>query len=324
MTNLIGGGETALQAETPALAAAIAGPSPVPRRRRRRHDDTLPAYLMLSPWIVGMLFTIIPFGVSLYLAFTDYNLLQAPKWVGFENFLRLFQDPKIAQATSVTLSYTIFAVPLSIVTALALAVLLNRGVRGLNFYRSVFYLPSLIGGSVAIVMLWRSIFGYNGIVNQFLGFFGIPGPGWTTDPDWALVTLVTLALWGFGASMVIFLAGLRQIPRSYYEAAAVDGAKGWRQFRSITLPLLSPVIFFNLVLGLIGSIQTFTQAYVFSGGTGGPAESTLFYNLYLYQQGFQRFDMGYASAMAWVMFVVIALFTAINFLVSKYWVFYDD
>jgi multiple sugar transport system permease protein len=177
---------------------------------------------------------------------------------------------------------------------------------------------------VAIVMLWRSIFGHSGIVNRFLGLFGIGGPPRPLDPDWALMTLVTLSVWGFGASMVIFLAGLRQIPRMYYEAASVDGATPVRQFFSITLPLLSPVLFFNLVLGLIGSLQTFTQAYVFSGGTGGPADSTLFFNLYLYQQGFQRFDMGYASALAWIMFVVIAIFTAINFLVSKHWVFYDD
>jgi multiple sugar transport system permease protein len=215
-------------------------------------------------------------------------------------------------------------VPLSIAAALGVAMLLNRGVRGLKFYRSVFYLPSLLGASVAIVMLWRSIFGFDGIVNKALAVVGITGPGWTTDPGWALSTLVTLSLWSFGASMVIFLAGLRQIPRMYYEAASCDGAGAWRQFRSITLPLLSPVVFFNLVLGLIGSLQTFTQGFVFSGGTGGPGESTLFYNLYLYQQGFQRFDMGYASALAWIMFVVIALFTALNFFVSKYWVFYDD
>lgn len=293
------------------------------RRRKVASGDRV-AYVLLIPWFIGMLFTIIPFGVSLYLAFTDYDLLTSPAWIGLENFQHFAADPKAATAARVTLVYTFVAVPISLVVALGIALLLNRGVRGLPFYRSAFYLPSLIGASVAIVMLWRSIFGYSGIVNQFLGIFGIEGPGWTTDPDWALMTLVTLSVWGFGAAMVIFLAGLRQIPRMYYEAASVDGATPVRQFFSITLPLLSPVLFFNLVLGLIGSLQTFTQAYVFSGGTGGPADSTLFFNLYLYQQGFQRFDMGYASALAWVMFVVIAIFTAINFLVSKYWVFYDD
>jgi multiple sugar transport system permease protein len=292
--------------------------------RRRLADDGIAGYLFLVPWFIGMLFTVIPFGVSLYLAFTDYNLLQVPNFTGTSNFIRLFEDPKIVKSAQVTLLYTLFAVPLGLLAALGVAMLLNRGVRGLPIYRSVFYLPSLIGGSVAVVMLWRAIFGYEGIVNKALAVFGIKGPGWVTDPDWSMVTLITLSIWGFGGSMVIFLAGLRQIPRSYYEAASIDGAGAWRQFRSITAPLLSPVVFFNLVLGLIGSLQVFTQGYVFSGGSGGPADSTLFYNLYLYQQGFQRFDMGYASAMAWIMFVVIAAFTALNFLVSKYWVFYDD
>jgi multiple sugar transport system permease protein len=294
------------------------------RKRRRLDDDGIAGYLFLVPWFIGMLFTVIPFGVSLYLAFTDYNLLQVPNFTGTSNFIRLFEDPKIVKSAQVTLLYTLFAVPLGLLAALGVAMLLNRGVRGLPIYRSVFYLPSLIGGSVAVVMLWRAIFGYEGIVNKALAVFGIKGPGWVTDPDWSMVTLITLSIWGFGGSMVIFLAGLRQIPRSYYEAASIDGAGAWRQFRSITAPLLSPVVFFNLVLGLIGSLQVFTQGYVFSGGSGGPADSTLFYNLYLYQQGFQRFDMGYASAMAWIMFVVIAAFTALNFLVSKYWVFYDD
>ncbi|WP_432514435.1 carbohydrate ABC transporter permease [Kineococcus sp. SYSU DK001] len=301
-------------------------PATPPRRRRSSAaaSEERAAYVFLAPWFLGMLFTVVPFAVSLYLAFTDYNLLQSPQWIGLENFQRLVGDPKVAQASWVTTAYTFASVPVSLVAALAVAILLNKGVRGLRFYRSVFYLPSLIGSSVAIVMLWRSIFGYDGVVNKFLAFLGITGPGWVTDPDWALTTLVTLSIWTFGASMVIFLAGLRQIPVMYYEAASVDGAGWWRQFRSITLPLLSPVVFFNLVLGLIGSLQTFTQGFVFSGGTGGPAESTLFYNLYLYQQGFQRFDMGYASALAWVLFVVIAAFTALNFLVSKRWVFYDD
>lgn len=304
-------------------STAVGQPLRIRTRKVRERGDRI-AYVLLIPWFIGMLFTVIPFGVSLYLAFTDYDLLTPPSWVGLDNIREFVADPKAAAAARVTLTYTFVAVPISLVVALGIALLLNRGVRGLPFYRSVFYLPSLIGASVAVVLLWRSIFGYSGIVNRFLGYMGIEGPGWTTDPDWALMTLVTLSVWGFGASMVIFLAGLRQIPRMYYEAASVDGATAGRQFFSITLPLLSPVLFFNLVLGLIGSLQTFTQAYVFSGGTGGPADSTLFFNLYLYQQGFQHFDMGYASTLAWVMFVVIALFTAVNFLVSKYWVFYDD
>lgn len=174
------------------------------------------------------------------------------------------------------------------------------------------------------MLLWRYIFGAEGIVNDFLGWFGVRGPAWTTDPDHALTTLIILHVWTFGSPMVIFLAGLRQIPVAYYEAAAVDGASRFRQFRSITIPLLSPIIFFNLVQSLIASFQTFTQGFVLSGGTGGPAESTLFYNVYLYLRGFTQFDMGYASAMAWVLLVLIAVLTAINFLAARYWVFYDN
>ena len=196
--------------------------------------------------------------------------------------------------------------------------------RGLALYRSVFYLPSLLGGSVAIAILWRQIFGTTGLVNQFLALFGVQGQGWVSHPDYALGTLITLEVWTFGAPMIIFLAGLRQIPEMYYEAASIDGASKWRQFWSITIPMLTPIIFFNLVLQVIGTFQSFTQAFVVSGGTGGPADSTMFYTLYLYQQGFANLNMGYASAMAWLLLVIIAVLTALNFFLSKYWVFYND
>ncbi|MER6003354.1 sugar ABC transporter permease [Nonomuraea angiospora] len=302
-------------------AEASAGPR---RGRPAKPPQDRAGYLFLLPWFIGMLFTVIPFFASLYLAFTDYNLLNAPKWIGLDNFAEMLRDPVLHQSLKVTFVYTFVSVPLSLAAALGVAMLLNRGVRGLSVYRAVFYLPSLLGGSVAIVLLWRYIFGLDGIVNAFLGWFGIDGPGWTTDPDYALTTLIVLHIWTFGSPMVIFLAGLRQIPGMYYEAAAIDGASRWRQFRSITLPLLSPIIFFNLIQSLISSFQTFTQGFVMSGGTGGPANSTLFYNLYLYQQGFSQFNMGYASAMAWMLLVIIAAFTAVNFLAAKYWVFYDN
>jgi len=188
----------------------------------------------------------------------------------------------------------------------------------------VYYLPSLLGGSVAIALLWRQVFGTQGLVNQFLGVFGIEGQGWVSHPDTALGTLVILNVWTFGAPMVIFLAGLRQIPEMYYEAAQIDGAGKVRQFIAITLPLLTPIVFFNLVLQVINAFQSFTQAFVVSGGSGGPVDSTLFYTLYLYQKGFGALDMGYASAMAWLLLAIVAGLTAINFVVSKYWVFYDD
>jgi multiple sugar transport system permease protein len=281
-------------------------------------------YVFLLPWFGGMVFMVVPFFASLYLAFTDYDLLTAPRWAGLANFREMLGDVKLHQSLEVTFIYTLVSVPASLAVALGVAMLLDRGVRGLAIYRSVYYLPSLLGGSVAIVMLWRYLFGYDGIVNDLLATIGISGPAWTTDPDYALSTLILLHVWTFGAPMVIFLAGLRQIPAMYYEAAAMDGASRWRQFRSITLPLLSPIIFFNLVQALIASFQTFTQSYVISNGSGGPAGSTLFFNLYLYQKGFAEFDMGYASAMAWLLLMIIAGFTAINFLAARFWVFYDN
>ena len=314
---------TLLDKRAPAGLRTTAPRQPAVVRRRRRTGQPA-GYLFLLPWFVGMLFTIVPFFASLYLAFTDYNLFEDPSWVGFENFQRMAEDPLLWKSLQVTMVYTFVSVPISLAAALGVALLLNRGIRGLPLYRSVFYLPSLLGSSVAVVMLWRYVFGNDGIVNAFLRVFGIQGPGWVSDPDFSLSTLIVLNVWTFGSPMVIFLAGLRQIPSMYYEAASIDGASRWRQFRSITLPLLSPIVFFNLIMQLIGSFQTFTQGYVMSNGTGGPADSTLFYNLYLYQKGFTEFDMGYASAMAWLLLMIIAVFTAINFVASKYWVFYDN
>nr|BFF27895.1 hypothetical protein GCM10025732_58600 [Glycomyces mayteni] len=216
-----------------------------------------------------MLFTVVPFFASLYLAFTDYNLLNDPKWIGFANFTAMFRDPVLLKSLQVTFVYTFVSVPLSLAAALGVAMILNKGIRALPVYRAVFYLPSLLGASVAVVLLWRYVFGLDGIVNAFLGWFGVPAIAWTSDPDYALTTLIILHIWTFGSPMVIFLAGLRQIPVMYYEAAAVDGASRWRRFRSITLPLLSPIIFFNLIQSLIASFQTFTQGFVMNDGGGG-------------------------------------------------------
>lgn len=289
-----------------------------------RRDDKA-ALFFLAPWLIGLIaITLGPMLVSLYLAFTNYNLLENPQFTGFENIVSMMGDERLMNSLRVTLLYVVISVPLQLAAALAIAIVLDRGLRGLPFYRSVLYLPSLLGSSVAIAVLWRLVFGTNGLVNAFLGIFGIDGPGWVSNPDTALSTLIILHVWTFGAPMVIFLAGLRQIPREFYEAASTDGATKVRQFRSITLPLLSPIIFFNLVLGLIGAFQSFTQAFVVSGGSGGPSDSTLFFTLYLYQQGFGNFNMGYASAMAWLLLLIIGVFTAVNFWISKYWVFYDD
>jgi multiple sugar transport system permease protein len=236
----------------------------------------------------------------------------------------MLDDARLHQSLRVTFTYVFVSIPLQLALALALALFIDRGVRGLPFYRSVYYLPSLLGGSVAIALLWRQVFGTQGLVNQFLGVFGIEGQGWVSHPDTALGTLVILNVWTFGAPMVIFLAGLRQIPEMYYEAAQIDGAGKVRQFIAITLPLLTPIVFFNLVLQVINAFQSFTQAFVVSGGSGGPVDSTLFYTLYLYQKGFTAFDMGYASAMAWLLVLIVAVMTLVNFFASKFWVFYDD
>ncbi|GCD21038.1 carbohydrate ABC transporter permease [Cellulomonas algicola] len=283
------------------------------------------AAIFLAPWFLGLfLITIGPMVMSLYLSFTEYRLLKPPTWIGLENYTRMFEDPRLLNSLKVTFTYVLTAVPLQLIVALGLAMLLDRGLRGLSFYRSVFYLPSLLGGSVAVAILWRQVFGAEGLVNAFLALFGVQGKGWVSDPDTALWTLVALHVWTFGAPMIIFLAGLRQIPEMYYEAASIDGAGKVRQFRSITIPLLTPIIFFNLVLQVIGAFQSFTQAFVVSGGTGGPADSTMFYTLYLYQKGFTALQMGYASAMAWLLVLIVAAMTALNFLASKYWVFYGD
>ncbi len=298
------------------------GKSPAPGKRR---NENLAAYGFLAPWFIGLAFiTAGPLLASLYFSFTDYNLIGDYGWVGLENYQRMIDDERLHSALRVTFVYVFVSVPLQLALALALAMVLDRGVRGLPLYRSVYYLPSLLGGSVAIAILWRQVFGAEGLINQVLAFFGIQGEGWVSHPDYALGTLIVLNVWTFGAPMVIFLAGLRQIPAMYYEAAAVDGAGPMRRFWNITVPMLTPIIFFNMVLQFINAFQTFTQAFVVSGGTGGPSDSTLFYTLYLYLRGFGSFDMGYASAMAWLLLLIIGGFTAVNFIASKYWVFYGD
>lgn len=287
--------------------------------------DGKAAALFLTPWFLGLaLITVGPVLASLYLSFTDYGLLAAPEWTGLDNYVKMLGDERLLTSLRVTFTYVFVSVPLQLAAALALALFLDRGLRGLAFYRSAFYLPSLLGSSVAIAILWRQIFGNGGLINQVLSWFGVQGVGWISHPDYALGTLVILNVWTFGSPMLIFLAGLRQIPQHYYEAASIDGANKLRQFWSVTLPLLTPIIFFNLVLQIIHAFQSFTQAFVVSGGTGGPVDATLFYTLYLYEQGFTNLNMGYASALAWLLLVIIAAFTAINFSLAKYWVFYDD
>ncbi|MER7243336.1 sugar ABC transporter permease [Kribbella sp. NPDC000426] len=294
-------------------------------RGRSRGRRSRIAYLFLLPWIAGvLLITLMPMVTSLYLSFTDYRLGNSPRFTGLENYRRMFGDPDFLAAAGVTAKYVFISVPLQLAFALAIAVLLNQGVRGLAIYRSVYYLPSLLGGSVAVAVLWRQLFSSTGLVPELAGKLGIQMGSWISEPAHALDTLIILHVWTFGSPMIIFLAGLRQIPEELVEAAKVDGAGAWRRFTSVILPLLSPVVFFNLILQLIGSFQAFTQAYIISAGTGGPANSTLFYTLYLFVTGFKNFEMGYASALAWVLFVVIGMLTAVNFVAARRWVHYEN
>lgn len=288
--------------------------------------ENIAGYLFLLPWFLGLIvFTAGPVISSLYLSFTNYNLIGLPNWIGLQNYVKMFQDPDWWDAVRVTLLYVVLSVPLKLVFALMVALLLKQGLRAVGLFRAVYYVPSLLGGSVAIALLWRQMFETDGIVNQALRLVGIPATtSWISSPNTALFTLVILAVWQFGSPMLIFLAGLKQVPQEYYEAASTDGAGALRKFFSITLPMITPLLFFNLILQMVGAFQAFTSAYVVSGGSGGPLNATLFYTLYVYRQGFSYLQMGYASAMSWILLIAIATFTTIAFLTSRFWVFYQD
>jgi multiple sugar transport system permease protein len=283
-------------------------------------------YVFISPWLIGfLLFTFVPMVISAYLAFTNYDTLSnTGEFIGFENFHRMFyEDARYWKSVSATIKYVVISVPLRLAVALLVAVLLNTKRRGVSFYRAAYYIPSMIGGSVAVALMWRQIFGGDGLVNAALEVFGIQGVRWLGHPDYAIWTLIILAAWQFGSPMLIFLAGLKQIPQTFYEAADIDGATALKKFFRITLPLLTPIIFFNLIIQMIGAFRAFTQAFVITGGRGAPLDTTLLYAIYLYNRAFTTFEMGYAAAMAWVLLAVIAGLTAVNFVLSRRWVYYE-
>jgi multiple sugar transport system permease protein len=288
-----------------------------------RWESPVAGYLFISPWLLGfLLLTLWPMIRSVYYSFTKFTLLDAPDWIGLRNYERIFADDEtFRQSLTVTLMFVVISVPIKLVTALLVAMLLNKNIKGISIYRTFIYLPSLIGSSIAVAVLWKNIFGIDGFINKFLSIFGIEGISWISSPGTALGTLIILVAWQFGSSMVIFLAGLKQIPSELYEASSVDGASKLRQFFNITLPMLSPVLLFNLVLQTIGSFQMFTQAFIIT--KGGPINSTYMYALYLYERAFARYDMGYASALAWILLVIIGIATALIFASSRYWVFYE-
>jgi multiple sugar transport system permease protein len=300
--------------------------APVARRRFLRitnqRREAIMGYLFLMPWLLGFLiFLVGPMVASLYLSFTTYKVIRPPEWIGLANYVRMFGDDLFYHSLSVTARYTVFSIPLGIVTALCVAVLLNRQIVFLGFFRTIFYLPSIISGvAVAIVFAW--IFNFHfGVLNYLLSLVSIPGPNWLGSPHWALWAFVLMSLWGVGGNIVIFLAALQGVPRSLYEAAEIDGAGSWHRFWHITLPLISPAILFVMIMGVIGSFQTFTQSYVLTGG--GPANSTLFYLLYLYKNAFTWFEMGYASALAWLLFAIILICTLLLLRSSSRWVYYE-
>ncbi|MFL0553955.1 MULTISPECIES: carbohydrate ABC transporter permease [Paenibacillus] len=294
------------------------------RKRVKNGANHLAGYIFISPWLIGfLLLTLWPIAQSFYLSFTDYSLLEDPVWTGTSNYVNIFtNDSTFTKSLSVTFTFVLFSVPLKLLFSLLVAMALNQKLRGMNLYRTAIYFPSLIGGSIAVAALWRNMFGLDGYINQVLAWFGIQGVGWITNPDTSLGTLILLNTWQFGSTMVIFLAGLKQIPQELYESAAVDGANKFRRFISITIPMLSPVMFFNLILGVIGSFQTFTSAFIIT--KGGPVNSTYVYALFLYEKAFKHYQMGYASALAWILLAIIGILTAINFAVSRYWVFYES
>ena len=312
---------------TEAISSPARGPAKTSNRRqqgggmhRRRHDNLM-GYLFISPWLIAFLaFTLIPVAASFVLAFTNYDVLNPNwKWVGLQNFDRMFtRDPRYIRSLQATFFYAFLAIPLRLVFALAVAMLLNTNRRMVSSYRAAYYAPSIVGGSVAVAVMWREIFGTDGLINAVLG----TDVSWLGNPSTAIWTLIILAVWQFGSPMLIFLAGLKQIPREFYEAAAIDGANAWQQFGRITLPLLTPIIFFNLVMQLISGFMVFTQAFIITGGA--PLDTTLFYALYLYQRAFVSLQMGYASAMAWILLAIIAIMTALVFRSSSYWVFYGS
>lgn len=282
-------------------------------------------YLFLMPWLVGFFtLTLIPMCASLYFSFCNYDMLTPAKFVGMANYMKMFGDRKFLQALRVTFTYVGLSVPLQLIFALLLACLFKKDRKCIKVYRAVYYLPSLLGGSVAISILWKRLFVTDGMINQLLGCLGIIcTKNWIASVDTALGTLVILAVWQFGSAMVIFLSSLKQIPSEYYEASEMDGAGKIRRFFQITLPLLTPMVFFNIVMTIINAFQAFTPAYIISGGDGSPMNATLFYTLYLYNKGFGELRMGYASALAWFLLVVIAAVTGILFGTSRKWVYYD-
>ncbi len=281
------------------------------------------AYILTGPWIIGFIvFTAGPMIASIFFSIARYDTINPFKFVGLANYAKLFfADPKFWHSLRVTMVYGAVAVPLNLILGLGLALLLNTKVPGISVWRTLYYMPSVVSG-VSVAILWRFIFNPRfGIINWLLSFVGIKGPGWLRSPDWALPALIIMSVWSVGGGMIIYLAGLQGIPTALYDAGKVDGANLWQQFLNITLPMMTPVILYNLIIGMISAFQYFTEAFIMT--QGGPADATLFYNLYLYNNAFKYLDMGYASALAWVLFFIVLVMTMMVIKSSAAWVYYE-
>ena len=295
------------------------------RRGSLERREAIDGFLFISPWIIGFLFfTLGPMIYSFYASLTEWDMLNPPRFIGLTNYQQLFTDDfRFTRSLWVTAKYSVLALPLGLAASLGIAILLNQKVKGLTAFRAIYYIPAILPG-VAVAMLWKWIFNPDsGVMNLLLGKIGIQGPEWLTSPEWAIPAFVIMSIWAAGAGMIIYLAGLQSVPTQLYEAAEIDGASAFQKFRNVTLPMISPTIFFNLVMGIIGSFQVFVTAFVITGGAGSPAYSTLFYVLYLYQKAFNYFSMGYACAMAWVLFMIILALTLLVFWSGKRWVYYE-
>jgi multiple sugar transport system permease protein len=285
--------------------------------------EEIVGYLCVSPWIIGfVVFTAGPLLASLAISFTKWPILATPTWIGLRNYSKLLQDDAFWQSLKVTTYYSVVGIPLGLVVGLSVAILMNQGVKGIAVWRTIYYLPAVISG-VAVARLWEWVFnGEFGIINTVLGAIGIRGPYWLSDENWVIPAFLIMALWGVaGANMVIYLAGLQSIPTELYEAAMIDGAGGWQRLIYVTIPMMTPIIFLRLIMGIIGAFQVFTPAYVMTDG--GPGRASLFYVLYLYRNAFEYSKMGYACALAWVLFLIILGLTALVFRSSSLWVFYQ-
>jgi multiple sugar transport system permease protein len=290
---------------------------------RSQKKESREFYFFTSPWTIGfILFVLGPMIASILISFSQWDVITDPKWVGLANYKEIFtDDPLFWKSLKITLLFTLILVPVQLMLSLLVAILLNQKVMAMPLFRTMFYLPTVLP-VVASSMLWMWIFYPQGLLNFFLGLFGISPQQYLTSETLALPSIILMSLWGsFGTSMIIFLAGLQGIPRSLYEAAEIDGASIWQKFKRITFPMLSPVIFFNFIMGVIGTFQVFTQGYLLTDGK--PNNSTLFYVLYIYRKAFEYLEMGTASAMAWVLFIIILVITALILRSSSYWVYYE-